>query len=471
MFVFFLMIRRPPRSTLSSSSAASDVYKRQSPHNPRYLEFRNETRLLVTSTEHFGGLINLDFDYEAYLDTLAANNFSLTQTWAGAYVEPDADVGPYNTLDPRPQSYMAPWARSSVPGNAKGGNKFDLTQFNQSFFNRMVGFVRAASDRGIVVELSMFGGYEQTHPFIWDVCPFNPHNNINSLTTVNISNVYSLSAPPAMLQIQLNTVRKIASELSSFDNLYFQIVSVGNVSTPQWGKQVANAIIESVPTALIAQPSNWPPLVESHVTNYGAFAKPQDIVEAGLGRGVLSYDETGGRGSLDAYRRSYWEWAMSGGGVIDNMDWSFMTGGFENGTLPASRCHEVNNSGVPAREALGILNRFVSELDLTVMVPDSSKHIVPEQANCSVYGLVYNGASTKLSYSGSSESLKYAGFVWGGGQLGVNMETVCSRRDCGVVFSDTVGGVRLFESTLPSCVGTIQVPMSAHGDVALTLRC
>ena len=27
--IFFLMIRRPPRSTLSSSSAASDVYKRQ----------------------------------------------------------------------------------------------------------------------------------------------------------------------------------------------------------------------------------------------------------------------------------------------------------------------------------------------------------------------------------------------------------------------------------------------------------
>ena len=29
MLKFFLMIRRPPRSTLSSSSAASDVYKRQ----------------------------------------------------------------------------------------------------------------------------------------------------------------------------------------------------------------------------------------------------------------------------------------------------------------------------------------------------------------------------------------------------------------------------------------------------------
>ena len=29
--VFFLMIRRPPRSTLDRSSAASDVYKRQTP--------------------------------------------------------------------------------------------------------------------------------------------------------------------------------------------------------------------------------------------------------------------------------------------------------------------------------------------------------------------------------------------------------------------------------------------------------
>ena len=32
--VFFLMIRRPPRSTLDRSSAASDVYKRQHHHLP-----------------------------------------------------------------------------------------------------------------------------------------------------------------------------------------------------------------------------------------------------------------------------------------------------------------------------------------------------------------------------------------------------------------------------------------------------
>ena len=71
----------------------------------------------ITSTDNFGGLINVDFNYEKYLSTLASLNFTMTQTWTGAYVEPDADVGPYNTLDPVPTAYIAPWARSSVPGN------------------------------------------------------------------------------------------------------------------------------------------------------------------------------------------------------------------------------------------------------------------------------------------------------------------------------------------------------------------
>ena len=35
MFCFFLMIRRPPRSTLDRSSAASDVYKRQAQRRQR----------------------------------------------------------------------------------------------------------------------------------------------------------------------------------------------------------------------------------------------------------------------------------------------------------------------------------------------------------------------------------------------------------------------------------------------------
>ena len=38
VFFFFLMIRRPPRSTLDRSSAASDVYKRQEVNSTRSFE-------------------------------------------------------------------------------------------------------------------------------------------------------------------------------------------------------------------------------------------------------------------------------------------------------------------------------------------------------------------------------------------------------------------------------------------------
>ena len=39
IFFFFLMIRRPPRSTLDRSSAASDVYKRQILESINFLRF------------------------------------------------------------------------------------------------------------------------------------------------------------------------------------------------------------------------------------------------------------------------------------------------------------------------------------------------------------------------------------------------------------------------------------------------
>ena len=58
--VFFLMIRRPPRSTQSRSSAASDVYKRQLKHIDMDLMKRNTslvwTKFLVLIEKSFNRL-------------------------------------------------------------------------------------------------------------------------------------------------------------------------------------------------------------------------------------------------------------------------------------------------------------------------------------------------------------------------------------------------------------------------------
>jgi hypothetical protein len=41
------------------------------PDNPRYFLFRGKPTVLVTSGEHYGAVLNLDFDYVRYLDALA----------------------------------------------------------------------------------------------------------------------------------------------------------------------------------------------------------------------------------------------------------------------------------------------------------------------------------------------------------------------------------------------------------------
>lgn len=40
------------------------------PDNQRYFLFRGEPTVLVTSGEHYGAVLNRDFDYVRYLDAL-----------------------------------------------------------------------------------------------------------------------------------------------------------------------------------------------------------------------------------------------------------------------------------------------------------------------------------------------------------------------------------------------------------------
>ncbi len=62
-------------------SAAADEPIRLHPRNPHYFLFRGKPAVLITSGEHYGAVLNLDFDYVKYLDTLAADGLNLTRTF------------------------------------------------------------------------------------------------------------------------------------------------------------------------------------------------------------------------------------------------------------------------------------------------------------------------------------------------------------------------------------------------------
>src|SRR5436189_2829716 len=87
------------------------------PDNPHYFLFRGKPTVLIGSTEHYGAVLNGDFDFLPYLDELKGKGLNLTRTFSGVYREvPGSFNIRNNTLAPRPERYVSPWTRSNQAG-------------------------------------------------------------------------------------------------------------------------------------------------------------------------------------------------------------------------------------------------------------------------------------------------------------------------------------------------------------------
>jgi hypothetical protein len=117
------------------------------------------------------------FDFEGYLRFLVAHdhNFFRLWRWEAPKWGEDQPRGAIKFCQPHP------WVRSG-PGLARDGKpKFDLTRFNQPYFDRMRDRVKAAGDRGIYVSIMLFEGHELENFTAWPFHPFEGANNINGI--------------------------------------------------------------------------------------------------------------------------------------------------------------------------------------------------------------------------------------------------------------------------------------------------
>jgi hypothetical protein len=182
------------------------------PANPRYFLFGGKPAVLVTSGEHYGAVLNLDFDYVRYLDALAKDGLDLTRVFSGTYREVPASFGiTENTLAPRPGRYCAPWARSTQPGESDGGMKFDLARWDESYFRRLADLMAEAERRGIVVEVNLFCPlYEDA---LWAANPMNARNNVNGVGAAPREEVYTLKHPD-LTRVQDAVATRIVTALA-----------------------------------------------------------------------------------------------------------------------------------------------------------------------------------------------------------------------------------------------------------------
>ena len=184
------------------------------PDNPHYFLWRGKPTVLVTSGEHYGAVLNREFDYIPYLKELQAHGLNLTRTFSGVYREVSSSFDiTDNPLAPKSGQFACPWARSDQPGESDGGNKFDLKRWDDAYFARLKDFIKAAAERGVVVELDLFCPMYRDD--MWQVCPMNARNNINGIGKCGKDEVYSLKHE-YLKEIQISFTRQFVREFRDF---------------------------------------------------------------------------------------------------------------------------------------------------------------------------------------------------------------------------------------------------------------
>lgn len=371
------------------------------PENPHYFLYKGKTMAIISSAEHYGAVLNLDFDYKKYLETLAGDGMNYTRMFTGTYFEiPGKSFGiQHNPLAPEKGRVITPWATVT---DTSGKIRYDLGTWNDAYFDRLKDFVRLAADKDIIVEVTLFSSIYSDE--LWNINPQNPANSINIDEALPRRDAQTLNNGK-LFAYQAELVRKMVHELNAFDNFFFEIqnepwadrqvpaynivnkedlipndwglkADFGDEASLAWQDSLASIITAEEKTLgkkhLIAQNyTNYKapiPRVSDHISiiNFH-YAWPEAVKWNYQYDRVIGFDESGFAGSGDkVYRRQAWKFMLSGGGLFNNLDYSFFSGhedGLGENKAPGGGSKTL-------RGQLKALSNFLHGFELEKLHPD-----------------------------------------------------------------------------------------------------
>lgn len=229
--------------------------------NPRYFTDSTGRAIYLTGAhtwENFQDVTLSDpaerFDWTAYLDFLRHHNHNFTELWRWEQAKWIAGFDSAFVYAPMP--YVRPG-----PGLALDGKpKFDLTKFDQAYFDRMRSRVLEAQQRGIYVSIMLFDGWSiekkgfaQGNP--WRGHPFNRANNISGIDGDPDKDDQGLETHtlqiPSIVKLQDDYVRKVVSTVDDLDNVLYEISneSTGTKASVDWQNHII-AVVKEFETRL-----------------------------------------------------------------------------------------------------------------------------------------------------------------------------------------------------------------------------
>lgn len=177
-------------------------------------------------------------DFTAFVNMLVAHNHNFTLLWATELptfhgLPTTASSPPDFTVSPHP------WLRTG-PGVASDGKpKFDVTRFNQGYFDRLRDRVRQLDAAGIYAGVYFFTGeWLNVFRFPHDGYPLSGPNNVNGIDDGGGIGAVTMTAPNTVTAIQDTYVRKVIDTLNDLPNVLWIVSEEAPANSAWWNNHL-----------------------------------------------------------------------------------------------------------------------------------------------------------------------------------------------------------------------------------------
>ena len=230
----------------------------RSADNPRYFEDPTGRIVYLTGSHTWSnfqdngpGETPPPFDYGRYLDFLEAHNHNFFRLWVWE--------GARWTVETRDGNYRfhpdGPFLRTG-PGTALDGEpRWDLTRFDDRYFDRLRTRVTEARRRGIYVSVMLFNGWSVSssrgtvrYHNPWLAHPFHHANNINGVdgdvdADGSGEEIHELGNRD-VLAFQEAYVRRVVDAVTDLDNVLYEISNESHNRSVAWQYHMIRTIRE-----------------------------------------------------------------------------------------------------------------------------------------------------------------------------------------------------------------------------------